>query len=59
MGHRQPKKDKRKRTWPSGTNVKGMKQIANQKARRILKEWDGVIFPFKRFFDHYDINDFK
>jgi len=42
----------------SGTNVSGMKAIANRKLRRKKLE-DGGVLQHKKFFCHYDINDFK
>lgn len=49
------------REWPSGTNSKGMKKIAARHFRRSTRRDDFVANGnmYRKYFDHYDINDFK
>ena len=51
------RKDWRKRSWPSGENVRGMKSIANRKVRRTKGIASGN--AYRKVSEHYDINDFK
>lgn len=59
MSKRQTHKDWRKRTWPSGLNSTWYKKEYNRRLRRKKLEDLGVGNTYRKYYSHYNINDFK